>query len=118
MNEALKSVVWVGDSREQVRNFPKAARITVGEALRFAQRGGNHPNAKPLRAMKSGVLEIVSRYDTNTFRVVYTVKIGEKIYVLHAFQKKSSRGISTPKKEINLIRQRLKMAQAMEEDNG
>lgn len=118
MIEGLKSVVWVGDSREKLRNFPKGARTTVGEALRFAQRGGNHPNAKPLRSMKSGVLEIVARYDTNTYRVVYTVKISEKIYVLHAFQKKSSRGIGTPKKEIDLIKQRLKMAQAMEEDNG
>ena len=118
MNEALKSVIWVGDSREQVRNFPKGARTTVGEALRFAQRGGNHPNAKPLRSMKSEVMEIVARYDTNTYRVVYTVKIGEKIYVLHAFQKKSSRGTSTPKREINLIRQRLKMSQAVEEENG
>ena len=58
--------------------------------------------------------EIVARYDTDTYRAVYTVKIGEKIYVLHAFQKKSTRGIRTPKREIDLIKQRLKIAQQLE----
>ncbi len=117
MNEVIKGVTWVGDSREQVRSFPKAARRTVGEALRFAQWGGKHPKAKPLRSVGSGVLEIVVPYDTNTYRAVYTVKIGEKIYVLHAFQKKSTRGIRTPKPEIDLIRWRLKMAREMETKN-
>ena len=113
----MKGVTWVGDSREQVRSFPKAARRTVGEALRFAQRGDKHPKAKPLREIGSGVLEIVARHDTDTYRAVYTVNIGEKIYVLHAFQKKSTRGIRTPKKEIDLIKQRLKIVQQMEAKN-
>ncbi len=65
----------------------------------------------------SGVFEITARYDTNTYRVVYTVKLGENIYVLHAFRKKSTRGIRTPKKEIDLVKQRLKMAQEMEANN-
>lgn len=117
MNEVMKGVTWVGDSREQVRSFPKAARRTVGEALRFAQRGDKHPKAKPLRGIGSGVLEIIARHDTDTYRAVYTVNIGEKIYVLHAFQKKSTRGIRTPKKEIDLIKQRLKIVQQMEAKN-
>ena len=117
MNEQIKSVTWVGDSREQVRSFPKAARRTVGEALRFAQWGGKHPKLKPLRSVGSGVLEIVVPYDTNTYRAVYTVKIGEKIYVLHAFQKKSNRGIRTPKQAIDLIKLRLKIAKNMETQN-
>ena len=74
----MKGVTWVGDSREQVRSFPKAARRTVGEALRFAQRGGKHPKAKPLRGIGSGVLKIIARHDTDTYRAVYTVNIGEK----------------------------------------
>ena len=114
MNEVMRDVKWVGDSREQVRRFPKPARRTVGRALNAAQSGLKHIDAKPLRGVGSGVLEIAARYDTNAYRVVYTVKLGENIYVLHAFQKKSTRGISTPKREIDLIKQRLKMAREME----
>ena len=113
----MKEVVWVGDSLENVRSFPKAVRRRIGEALRFAQRGGKHPSAKPLRGIGTGILEIVALHDTDTYRAVYTVKIGEKIYILHAFQKKSKRGIKTPKKEIDLIKRRLRVAQEMEAEN-
>ena len=114
MNEAMKAVIWIGDSREQVRKFPQAVRRTVGEALRFAQRGTKHPKAKSMRGIRGGVWEIVAPYATDTYRAVYTVNIGENIYVLHAFQKKSTRGIRTPKREIDLIKQRLKIAQQSE----
>ena len=117
MNEVMKDVIWVGDSHVRVRSFPKAARTKVGRALQAAQSGLKDKNAKPLRGVGSGVLEITARYDTNTYRAVYTVKLGENIYVLHAFQKKSTRGIRTPKKEIDLIKHRLKMAQEMEAKN-
>ena len=114
MDQATKDVQWVGDTRERVRRFPKPARKTIGRALNAAQSGVKHMDTKPLRGVGSGVFEIVARYDTNTYRAVYTVKIGENIYVLHAFQKKSPRGIRTPKKEIDLIKQRLKIAREME----
>ena len=117
MNEVMKNVKWVGDSRDQLRSFPKPARKTVGQALNAAQSGIKHMNAKLLRGVNSGVFEISARYDTNTYRAVYTAKLGENIYVLHAFQKKSTRGISTPKREINLIKQRLRMAREMEAKN-
>ena len=104
-------------THERLRSFPKAARQRVGDALRIAQIGGKHRNAKPLIGVGSGVFEIVARYDTNTYRAVYTVKLGEKIYVLHVFQKKSTRGIRTSKKEIDLIKQRLRMAREMEAEN-
>ncbi len=117
MNEVMKDVIWVGDSHARVRSFPKGARRTVGRALQAAQSGLKDKNAKPLRGVGSGVLEITARYDTNTYRAVYTVKLGENIYVLHAFQKKSTRGIRTPQKEIDLIKHRLKMAQEMETKN-
>ena len=103
LNEAMKAVTWIGDSRAQVRRFPKAVKRTVGEALRFAQRG-----------IGGGVWEIAAPYATDTYHAVYTVNIGENIYVLHAFQKKSTRGIRTPKREIDLIKQRLKIAQQLE----
>ena len=117
MNQGTKGIKWIGDSREQVRSFPKPARKIVGEALSAAQSGLKHIDAKPLRGVSSGVFEISARYNTNAYRAVYTVKLGENIYVLHAFQKKSIRGIRTPKKEIDLIKQRLKMAREMEEKN-
>ena len=68
MNEAMKDVIWVGDSHARVRSFPQAARTTVGEALRVAQMGGKDINAKPLRGVDSGVFEITAGYDTNTYR--------------------------------------------------
>ena len=117
LNAAVRDLTWVGDSREQVRSFPQTARRIVGEALRFAQQGEKHPKAKPLRGIGSGVLEIVARYDTDTYRAVYAVRISETIYVLHAFQKKSTRGSRTPKKEIDLIRQRLNRVRAVEREN-
>ncbi len=117
MDQATKRVIWVGDSRDQLRSFPKAARRTVGAALNAAQSGLKHIDAKPLRGVGSGVFEISTRYDTNTYRAIYTVKLGENIYVLHVFQKKSARGIRTPKREIDLIKQRLRVAREMEEKN-
>lgn len=118
LDQAMQDVKWIGDSREQLRRFPKPAREMIGEALRIAQTGGKHQRAKPLIGVGSGVFEITARYDTNTYRTVYTVKLGENIYVLHVFQKKSTRGIRTPKKEIDLIKQRLRMAREMEAENG
>ena len=81
-------------------------------AFRTAQKGGKHAEAKPLKGFKgAGVLEIVSDFDGDTFRAVYTVKIKGVIYVLHAFQKKSKKGIATPKTEIDKIKRRLKAAE-------
>src|SRR5438067_13843834 len=106
-----KPVRWIGSSREDLREFPAAARRGIGYALHFAQMGSKHPAAKPLKGFGgAGVLEIVDDYQGNTYRAVYTVKVGNVIYALHAFQKKSTRGIATPKAEIALIRQRLKEA--------
>lgn len=114
----MKEIRWVGDSRERLRGFPLTARRKIGQALNFAQEARRrHATVKPLRGIGSGIREIVARADTSTYRAVYTVNIGERIYVLHAFQKKSSQGIGTPKREIDLIKQRLKMAQWMETNN-
>ena len=106
----IKSVDWVGSSLEDLKEFPVAVQKKIGYALQIAQEGGKHQTAKPLKGF-SGVMEIRSDYETDTYRAVYTTKIGDKIYVLHAFQKKSTSGIATPQKEIDLIKRRLKMAQ-------
>ena len=93
-----------------MKEFPPDVQDEMGYALYVAQEGGKHPKAKPLKGF-IGVMEIRSTYQTNTYRSMYTTKINEKIYVLHAFQKKSKKGIQTPRKEIDLIKRRLKIAQ-------
>jgi len=108
----VKEIVWLGSSLEDLRKFPAEVRREIGFALDRAQRGLTHHNVKPLRVF-SGVFEIKSDYDRNTYRTVYAVKLGDEIYVLHCFQKKSTRGIKTPKKEIDLIKRRLKIAQEL-----
>lgn len=87
---------FVGSSRDDLARFPDDVKRSIGLALRTAQKGGKHRDAKPLRGFKgAGVLEIASDFDGNTFRAVYTVRLRGMIYVLHAFQKKSRRGIKT-----------------------
>ncbi len=110
----IKSVEWVGSSHEDLKEFPSDVQREIGYALYSAQIGDKHPKAKPLKGF-SGVMEIRSDYASDTYRSVYTTKIGDKIYVLHVFQKKSKRGIKTPKKEIDLIKRRLKRAQELAE---
>jgi phage-related protein len=84
----------------------------MGEALNEAQLGGKHPKARPLKGFHgSGVVEIADDYDGNTYRAIYTVRWSDAVYVLHAFQKKSKRGIETPKADIGLVKLRLKLAE-------
>jgi phage-related protein len=109
-----KELIWVGSSRKDLRGFPPVVRRTFGFALFAAQLGEMPPEAKPLRGFRgAGVLELIENYDRNTYRAVYTVRFATKIYVLHVFQKKSKRGIATPRHEINMIRERLKTAERL-----
>jgi len=113
--EDEKELVWVGSSRKDLQDFPKEVRSVFGVALFWAQKGGKHPQAKPLKGFKgAGVVEIVEDFDTDTYRCVYTVKFANKIYVLHAFQKKSKKGIETPKPDIDLIKERIKLVRERE----
>jgi phage-related protein len=106
-----KPVRWVGSSKDNLSDFPQEVRRRVGGALWDAQRGLKAPYAKPLRGFGgTGVLEVVDDYDGDTYRAVYTVRFVGIVYVLHAFQKKSKRGIATPSAELDLIKQRLKRA--------
>lgn len=109
---SIKPVVWIGSSRSHLASFPEAVKDAVGYALYIAQRGGKHADAKPLKGFGgAGVLEIVEDHAGDTYRAVYTVRFADRIYVLHAFQKKSKGGIATPKREIELIKSRLKRAE-------
>jgi len=110
-NDHPKPVRWVGSSKEDLSAFPVDVRQRVGGALWEAQVGGKAPYAKPFKGFgDAGVLEIVDDFDGDTFRAVYTVRFAKAVYVLHAFQKKSKRGVATPKAELDLITQRLKRA--------
>ncbi len=104
--------MWVGTSLKDLRTFPDEVRQDLGYALHQAQQGEKATSAKPLKGFDgAGVLEVVDDFDGNTYRAVYTVRFKDVVYVLHAFQKKSKSGISTPKADIETIRSRLKAAE-------
>jgi phage-related protein len=110
-DEQPKPVRWVGSSKEDLSGFPDDVRRRMGGALWDAQLGRKAPYAKPLRGFGgAGVLEITDDFDGDTFRAIYTVRFAKAVYVLHAFQKRSKRGIATPKAELDLIDRRLKRA--------
>ena len=107
-----KPIHWLASSLEDLRAFPRAAQRSIGVALRTAQHGRKHESAKPMKGFKgAGVLEIVEDHDGNTYRAVYTVRFANDVYVLHVFQKKSKKGIQTPKHVVELIRARLRRAE-------
>ncbi len=109
---ARKPLEWIASSRSDLRKFPKEVRVAVGAALNAAQLGGKYYTAKPLKGFGgAGVLEIVYRGTDGAFRGIYTASFPEVVYVLHVFQKKSKRGTETPKAEIELVRQRLGLAE-------
>lgn len=102
----LRPLVWMGNSRRNIQAFPEEAQKIIGDELQLIQFGGMPKDAKPFKGIGSGVFEIALRYDTDAYRTVLAVQLGEKIYVLHAFQKKSKKGIATPKRDVELIKQR------------
>ena len=106
-------VHWVGSSKKYLLAFPAQAVADIGYALGVAQLGGKHPDAKPWKAQGPGVLEIVEAFDGDAYRLIYTVRFAEAIYVVHAFQKKSPKGIATDKRDVELIGQRLRFAQEL-----
>ena len=100
LEKTLKPVEWIGSSKEDLKSFPDPVQDQVGFAVYQAQTGLKHRDAKPLRGLGSKVLEVISRYDGDTYRAVYTARFKAAVYVLHAFQKKANRGIETPKQDI------------------
>jgi phage-related protein len=106
----LKPVVWIGRSKDDISELPTEVKLVFGQALYLAQIGRKHPEAKPLTGIESGVLEVVEDFNKNTYRAVYKVQLGEVVYVLHVFQKKSKSGKATPKPDIYLIKSRLTLA--------
>jgi phage-related protein len=103
---------WIASSRKDYLEFPDAVQDSFGFQLFLGQTGQHPPSAKPLKGFGSGVVELVDDHDGDTYRAVYTVRLTSAVYVLHAFKKKSKSGIKTPQKDLDLIRQRLKAAEA------
>ena len=118
--KTTKPVWWVGRSRDEFLKFPREAQEDIFFALRMAQRGARHPSAKPLKGFKgAGVLEIVESRDGNAYRAVYTTRFREAVCVLHAFQKKSKRGIQTPRGEMRIVEANFKgLAEYMKDRGG
>jgi phage-related protein len=108
----VKPLIWIGSSKRDLLDMPEEVQDVFGYALHQAQEGGKHSQAKPLKGFSgAGVLEVVEDYDGDTYRAVYTVKFGTAVYALHSFQKKSTKGIETPKPDVDLIKARLKAAE-------
>ena len=113
MTKPFKALNWVGSSKADLLAMPDDVKDIFGYALHLAQTGGKYPDAKPLKGFGgASVLEVVADVQGDTFRAVYTVHFSDAVYVLHCFQKKSTQGVATPKREIELIRTRLKAVKA------
>ena len=109
-----KTCYFIGSSKKVISAFPDDVKSSIGNSLFIAQSGGEASKVKALKGFGGrGVLEVVEDYDGNTYRAVYTLRFATAVYVLHAFQKKSKSGITTPKHEIDLITARLKDAEAL-----
>src|SRR5687767_10710051 len=112
-----KPVHWVGSSKADLLAFPDEVKSEMGYALGLAQLGGKHPSAKPWKGEGPGVFEIVEGFDGDAYRALYTVRFEGVIYVLHAFQKKSTSGKKTAKTDKDMVTSRLKLARDHYEKN-
>lgn len=112
MGQEIKTLVWIASTKKDLMRMPADVQDTFGYALHLAQIGKKHEQAKPLKGFGSaGVLEVLEDDTGGTYRAVYTVRFQNAVYVLHCFQKKSTRGIATPRPDLDLIRERLKAAE-------
>jgi phage-related protein len=102
-----RAISWMKAALKEFESFPEKARFRCLAALTVAAQGGKADIAKPFRGLESGVFEIALAFQGDAFRVVYAVQLGEDVWVVHAFQKKSTKGIKTAKREIDLIKERL-----------
>lgn len=116
--EQLRDLVWLVDTLDTLKGFPVAVRQKFGFALYQAQIGGKHESAKPLHGFDAPVWEIRADDPSGTYRAVYVVHFRDAVYVLHAFQKKAKSSIATPRREIELIRHRLKLARRLAGQEG
>ncbi len=112
----LRTVVWLGNAKKNLKDFPEGARKLAGDELQLIQFGGMPKDAKLFKGVGSGVLEIALRYSSDAYRVVVAVQLGQRIFVLHAFQKKSKKGIATPQRDVDLIKKRYAEARELADE--
>jgi phage-related protein len=113
MTQKTRPVSWIRAALKEFETFPEGARSICLAALTIAAEGGKADIVKPMQGIGSGVLEIALPFRGDAFRVVYAVQLSEEIWVIHAFQKKSTQGIKTPQREVDLIKDRLKRLKEM-----
>jgi phage-related protein len=113
MTRTTRPISWINAAQKDFSKFPEGTQMICLTALTIAAEGGKADIAKPMKGMGAGVFEIALTYRGNAFRVIYAVRIGEEIWVIHAFQKKSTQGIKTPQHEVDLIKKRLKTLKEM-----
>lgn len=117
MEKQQRKIIYLGSTKKDALKLPEEVQQLFSYALDVAVAGGQHPDAKPLTGFHGRqVIEVVDDYRGDTFREVYTIRFEEAIYVLHIFQKKSKKGIETPKEDIELIKKRLKWAEALQKE--
>ena len=109
----LRPLVWIASSKKDYGGFPSKVQDEFGFQLFLAQIGQHPPSAKPLKGFTSGTIELIEDFDGDAYRAVYSVRFATAVYVLHAFKKKSRRGIKTPQSDIDLIKRRLRDAEAL-----
>ena len=108
MTPRTRPISWIKAALKEFETFPEGAQTICLAALTIAAEGGKADVAKPMQGMGSGVIEIALAFKGDAFRVVYAVRLADEIWVLHAFQKKSTQGVKTPKRHVDLIKDRLK----------
>jgi len=108
-----RPVSWIKAARKDFEEFPRGAQDEVLRALTIVAEGGHPDMAKPLKGFDSGILELALRFRGDAYRVVYAVQLGDDVWIIHAFQKKSKAGIKTPGQDIDLVRERLKRLKEM-----
>lgn len=106
----IRPLIWLGNTKRNIQAFPEEVKKLIGDELQIIQFGGMPKDAKPFKGVGSGIIEIAIKYDKDAYRCVQAVQLGKNIYVLHAFQKKSKKGIETPKQDIDLIKKRYQEA--------
>lgn len=112
---SMRPVTRLGTSKRNIQTFPPEARRMIGGELQLMQYGGMPKDAKPFKGIVGGVFEIAIQYDGNAYRAVAALQLGRSVYVLHAFQKKSKKGVATPKHDVDLIKRRYQEAKATAE---
>jgi phage-related protein len=116
MSRDTKPISWVKAARREFEKFPEGVQLEIRFALTLAAEGSKADIAKPMKGLGSGVFEVALRHGGDAYRTVYAVQMADAVWVVHAFQKKSKHGIRTPRKEVELIRDRLKRLREMLKD--